>query len=65
MYSALFLLAIAQALVLPNWIAGPSYLFGFGLLYLLRVNVEERMMLDRFGAEYEDYRRRSGRLIPK
>jgi protein-S-isoprenylcysteine O-methyltransferase Ste14 len=65
MYSALFLLAIAQALALPNWIAGPAYLFGFGLLYVLRVNAEERMMLDRFGAEYEDYRRRSGRLFPK
>jgi protein-S-isoprenylcysteine O-methyltransferase Ste14 len=65
MYSALFLLAVAQALVLPNWIAGPAYLFGFGLLYVLRVNAEERMMLDRFGAEYEDYMRRSGRLIPK
>jgi protein-S-isoprenylcysteine O-methyltransferase Ste14 len=65
MYSALFLIAVAQALVLPNWIAGPGYLFGFGLLYLLRVNAEERMMLDRFGAEYEAYARRSGRLTPR
>jgi protein-S-isoprenylcysteine O-methyltransferase Ste14 len=65
MYSALFLLAAAQALVLPNWIAGPAYLFGFGLLYVLRVSAEERMMLDRFGADYEAYIRRSGRLIPK
>ena len=65
MYSALFLLAAAQALVLPNWIAGPAYLAGFGLLYVLRVNAEERMMRDRFGAEYEAYMRRSGRLMPK
>ena len=64
MYSALFLLAIAQALALPNWIAGPAYLLGFGLLYVLRVDAEERMMRDRFGNEYEAYMRRSGRLIP-
>jgi protein-S-isoprenylcysteine O-methyltransferase Ste14 len=65
MYTALFLLALAQLLAVPNWIAGPAYLFGFGLLYVLRVNAEERMMLDRFGTEYEDYMRRSGRLFPK
>jgi protein-S-isoprenylcysteine O-methyltransferase Ste14 len=65
MYTALFLLAVAQVLAVPNWIAGPAYLFGFGILYVLRVNAEERMMLDRFGAEYEDYMRRSGRLFPR
>jgi protein-S-isoprenylcysteine O-methyltransferase Ste14 len=64
MYSSMFVLAVAQILVLPNWIAGPAYLAGFGLLYLLRVGKEERMMLDRFGPEYEAYMRRSGRLIP-
>jgi protein-S-isoprenylcysteine O-methyltransferase Ste14 len=65
MYSALFILAAAQALFLPNWIVGPSYLIGFGILYFFRVEAEERMMLDRFGADYEAYMRRSGRLIPR
>jgi protein-S-isoprenylcysteine O-methyltransferase Ste14 len=65
MYSALGLLSLGQALAIPNWIAGPAYLIGFGLLYLLRVDKEERMMLDRFGAEYEAYMGRSGRLIPR
>ena len=64
MYSSMFLLAVAQMLVLPNWIAGPAYLAGFGLLYVLRVGKEEQMMLELFGAEYEAYMRRSGRLIP-
>ena len=64
MYSAMFLLGVAQALFLPNWIAGPAYLLGFGLLYACRVTYEERMMLDRFGAEYEQYMQRSGRLVP-
>lgn len=64
MYSAMFLLAVAQALFLPNWIVGPAYLLGFGVLYAFRVGFEERMMLDRFGSEYEAYMQRSGRLIP-
>ncbi len=35
MYSAMFLLGLGQALVLPNWFAGPAYLIGFGVLYAL------------------------------
>lgn len=38
MYSALFLYSIGLALVLPNWLAGPSYLVTFGLLVALRLN---------------------------
>ena len=64
MYAAMFLLSIAQVLYLPNWFAGPTYLLTFGLLYLLRVGRKERMMLDRFGSEYEAYMQRTGRLIP-
>lgn len=64
MYAAMFLLAVAQILFLPNWFVGPTYLLTFGLLYLLRVGREERMMLDRFGEEYEAYMMRTGRLFP-
>lgn len=65
MYSSMFLLGIAQLLFLPNWLAGPGYLVSFGLLYIFRVRVEERMMLDQFGTEYEQYMRQAGRLIPR
>jgi len=65
MYSALFVYALGQMLALPNWIAGPSYLAAFGILYLLRVGREERMMLDAFGADYEQYARSTNRLIPR
>lgn len=65
MYSSMFLLAIAQALFVPNWIAGPAYFVGFGLLYVFRVGVEERMMGDRFGSEYDEYKQRTGRLMPR
>jgi protein-S-isoprenylcysteine O-methyltransferase Ste14 len=64
MYSAFWLWAIAQALLLPNYVAGFAALFGFGLLYFIRVGREEQMMIDAFGAEYRDYMTRTKKLIP-
>jgi protein-S-isoprenylcysteine O-methyltransferase Ste14 len=64
MYLALVLYSIGQALVLPNWIAGPSYLFAMALLIALRLGPEERMMLEEFGKDYESYMRRTKRLVP-
>ena len=52
MYAALFALACAQTLLLPNWIAGPACLEAFTLMFALRLGPEERMMLERFGPEY-------------
>jgi protein-S-isoprenylcysteine O-methyltransferase Ste14 len=64
MYSAFFMWAVAQALLLPNWIAGPAGLVGFGTLFLFRVGREEQMMLDSFGDDYRAYMKRTARLIP-
>ena len=64
MYTAFFLWALAQAFLLPNWIAGPAGLVGFGTLYLFRVGREEKMMLETFGEEYRDYSARTKRLLP-
>ena len=64
MYSANFLYMFAQALLLPNWIAGPAGLVGFSLMFFFRVNPEEKMMLDKFGDEYRSYMARTKRLIP-
>ena len=64
MYSAFFLLAVAQALLLPNWIAGPAGLVGFGTMFFCRVWREERMMLAEFGDEYRGYMARTSRIIP-
>ncbi len=65
MYSAFWLWAIAQALLLPNFVAGLSGLIGFGTLYFFRVGQEERLMLDAFGTEYGDYMARTGRVMPR
>ena len=64
MYSSFFLMAVAQLLLLPNWFAGITGLVGVGMLYAFRIRQEERMMMERFGAEYRDYMTRTARLIP-
>jgi protein-S-isoprenylcysteine O-methyltransferase Ste14 len=65
MYSAFWLWAIAQALLLPNWIAGFAGLVGFGILFFGRVAREERMMLQTFGDSYREYMARTGRVFPR
>ena len=64
MYTALFLSAVSQLLVLPNCVADPSYLAPFAILFAFRVRAEERMMLEQFGDEYAVYMARSKRLVP-
>lgn len=64
MYLSLLVYGLGQWLVLPNWIAGPSYFVAMALLFALRLRPEERMMVETFGAEYEAYRRTTRRLIP-
>lgn len=64
MYAALFLYAVGQVLAVPNWIAGPSYLVSFAILFLLRVRLEEQMMLDAFGNDYATYMAQTKRLVP-
>jgi protein-S-isoprenylcysteine O-methyltransferase Ste14 len=64
MYSAFWLWAIAQALLLPNWVAGLAGIVGFGTLFFGRVGEEERLMCDAFGDEYRAYMRRTSRVLP-
>jgi len=64
MYSAFWLWAIAQFLLLPNWFAGSAGILGFGILYLGRVGQEERLMLDTFGEDYRIYMNRTARIVP-
>lgn len=64
MYTALFLCSAGQMFVIPNWAVGPSYLVTFGILFAFRIRAEEKMMLDTFGKDYEEYRARTKRLLP-
>jgi protein-S-isoprenylcysteine O-methyltransferase Ste14 len=65
MYLSIWLLVVAQAMILPNYVAGFSGLVSFAALYFFRVPHEERMMAGEFGEEYAVYCQRTGRLVPR
>jgi protein-S-isoprenylcysteine O-methyltransferase Ste14 len=64
MYTSFMLMGLGQAFLLSNWVAGAAGLIGFAVLFFLRVNKEERMMLENFGPEYRAYMERTKRIIP-
>ena len=64
MYLALFLIALAQAGLLANWLAGFAGLVSFAALYALRIGREEALMASNFGEAWRVYARRTPRLIP-
>ena len=65
MYAAHWLWAIAQILLLHNWIAGPMLFVTFLPMYLYRAGKEEQMVLQQFGDEYRQYMKRTGRIFPR
>jgi len=65
MYAAHMLWAIAQGLLLQNWLAGWAFLVVFVPLYLIRAPKEEKMMLEQFGEQYRQYITHTGGIIPR
>ncbi|MBI3830170.1 MAG: isoprenylcysteine carboxylmethyltransferase family protein [Planctomycetes bacterium] len=63
MYAAFVLFFSSSSLVAANALVA---FFALGLVayILLRLPAEERMLRDRFGAEFEAYAKRTGRLLP-
>jgi protein-S-isoprenylcysteine O-methyltransferase Ste14 len=64
-YAGMWLWALANPLLIWNWIAGPAMLVTFLPLYLTRAPREEAMLLEQFGEEYRRYRARTGALWPR
>jgi protein-S-isoprenylcysteine O-methyltransferase Ste14 len=59
--------------ILPSVLGVPlffSSLYGFAIMllcipsFIYRIEVEERMLIEKFGKQYEDYMKRSKTLIP-
>lgn len=65
MYLSFFLTAIAQIFVVANWLVGPSYFLAVLLMYVFRIDKEEKMLIERFGEQYLDYMKTTNRLFPK
>jgi protein-S-isoprenylcysteine O-methyltransferase Ste14 len=64
MYLSQLLWALAQILLMQNWLAGPLNLLFFIPFYFLRSRAEEKMMLDRFGDQYRLYIHNTGGIFP-
>jgi protein-S-isoprenylcysteine O-methyltransferase Ste14 len=64
-YTAHILWGFAQALMLPNWLAGWLSLPLIVLVFVLRIPNEERMMIEQFGDDYRRYMEKTGGLFPK
>ena len=64
MYTAFWLWAVGQALVLPNWFVALAGVLGMAYLFAARVGREERLMEREFGDQYRTYMARTARLLP-
>jgi protein-S-isoprenylcysteine O-methyltransferase Ste14 len=64
MYLALLIDSLGEALVVPNWLVGPYYGMALVVILAFRLGPEERMLLAKFGKDYEVYRATTKRLIP-
>ena len=65
MYAAIWIAALAQPLLIHNWIAGLLIVPAFAAMWFLRVPNEEALMRQRFGETWDAYCARAGRLFPR
>jgi protein-S-isoprenylcysteine O-methyltransferase Ste14 len=65
MYLSFLLLMLALFLLTANVLLGGLGFFVIGAVIVLRTRREEAQLAERFGAEYERYRVRTGALLPK
>lgn len=64
-YTAHILWGIAQAMLLPNWLAGWLALPLILLVFAIRIPNEEKTMIARFGDDYRAYMASTGGIIPR
>lgn len=64
LYSVGTLLFTSFALMASNWFIGLTTLIGLVML-MVRLPKEEKNLVEKFGEEYKEYAKRTGRLIPR
>ncbi len=65
MYTAYILLGVGFLLVSANLLIGLTLLAPVLIICLTRIANEEAMMLEKFGGAYQEYKQRTGALLPK
>ena len=55
---------VANSLVTANWFLALTGAIAFGLM-VLRTSIEEEKLIERFGEDYKEYMKRTGRFLPR
>jgi protein-S-isoprenylcysteine O-methyltransferase Ste14 len=63
-YVSLLLAVVATSLVAANWFLAITGMAVFALL-AVRASTEEQNLVARFGRDYEEYMRQTGRFVPR
>ena len=63
-YLATALAVVANSLVTANWFLALTGGIAVGLL-VLRTRIEEEKLIERFGGDYKEYMKRTGRFLPR
>jgi protein-S-isoprenylcysteine O-methyltransferase Ste14 len=63
-YSASILSLIGYGVSINNWISLLLVTAGALTAFLIRIRIEEKTLIDHFGTEYVEYRKKTKRLIP-
>jgi protein-S-isoprenylcysteine O-methyltransferase Ste14 len=64
-YTAYFMNYLGGGLLASHWVLTFIPLIFFGILVINRMGKEEAMLREEFGADYQDYARKTGMLLPK
>ncbi len=63
-YSGSLLSFTGFCLSLNNWLSLLIIMIPVIATFINRINIEEKLLLRQFGSEYEEYKRKSKRLVP-
>ena len=63
-YTGSLLSFVGFGLSLNNWLSLIIIVVPILVTFINRINIEEKLLLEQFGSEFEDYKKRTKRLIP-
>jgi protein-S-isoprenylcysteine O-methyltransferase Ste14 len=65
MYLAFVLLGLGYTGLTTSWFIGGTWFAGFLMMLGSRFGTEEQTLIERFGDEYREYRKKTGGFIPR
>jgi len=64
-YSSFLLILGSTFFISANWFIGGTWIMMMALDINSRIDIEEQLMITRYGDQYLEYRARTGRLVPR